>query len=108
MGENQFLYIVKVYRDARKADPSLPDIDPWEHLCIGSDYEGVINPLDIYFYANDLVRLQGTWEVVLLNAVNNPHPAFDKYREVIEVDRISELVTNILWTNSQTFLKQYF
>ena len=44
-------------KNARIADNDLPDIDPWDHVCLGSYYEGFINPQDVYFYASDLVRL---------------------------------------------------
>lgn len=105
---NQFIYIVKTYKEARINDNSLPDINPWNHLCIGSDYEGVINPLDLYFYADDLVRLQGSLEILFINAINNPYPAFDKYREVMEIAEINDIVRNLLWNNSQWFLKKHF
>lgn len=105
---NQFIYIAKIYNEAKQKDSTLPDVDPWDHMCIGSDYEGVINPLDIYFYADDLVRLQSSLEILLLNALNNQNPIFDKYRDVLEVTEIKRVVANILWENSQWFLAKHF
>ncbi len=105
---NQFLHIAKVYKDARKTHNTLPDKDPWDHVCLGSDYEGVINPLDIYYYASDLVRLESRWTIFFMNAINNPLKSFDIYREVMEPGKAAEYVKRILWGNSQRFLERYF
>lgn len=105
---NQFLHIAQVYKQARLADNTLPHKDPWEHICLGSDYEGVINPLDIYFYSSDLVSLESRLTSLFINAINNPLKSFDIYREVMEPGKAAEYVNKILWGNSQWFLERYF
>ena len=105
---NQFLHIATVYKNARMANTDLPDIDPWDHVCLGSDYEGVINPLDIYYYASDLVRLESRWTMFFMNAINNPQKRFDIYREVMEPGKAAGYVQRILWGNSQWFHERYF
>ncbi len=97
-----------MYRQARQADSTLPDKDPWNHICLGSDYEGVINPLDIYFYSSDLVSLENRLTAFFINAINNPLKIFDIYREVMEPGKAAEYVKKILWSNSQWFLERYF
>ena len=105
---NQFVYIVNVYKDARAKNEKLPKNDPWKHLCIGSDYEGVINPLDTYFYSSGLGKLKISLEVYFTNALSNSHPAFDKYRKAMKKADVVKNVQNILWDNSDWFLKKYF
>ena len=105
---NQFLHIASVYKNARIADNDLPDIDSWDHVCLGSDYEGVINPLDIYYYASDLVRLESRWTMFFMNALNNPQKRFNIYREVMEPGIAAGYVQRILWGKSQWFHERYF
>ena len=104
----QFVHIAKVYKEARSADNTLPDRDPWDHICIGSDYEGVINPLDIYFYSSDLVNIENRLTLFFTNAYHNPQKRFAIYRDTMEDNKFSDYAKRIVWENSQWFLERYF
>lgn len=105
---NQFLHIVKVVDDASTIQPALANGKGWDHICIGTDYEGVINPLDIYYYASDLSKLKQRLSFYWINAINNPKPAFDKYRKYLFDKSPDYWLEKILWSNSERFLEKYF
>lgn len=105
---NQFLYIVQVVNDASSTNPGLANGKGWDHVCIGTDYEGVINPLDIYYYASDLSKLQSKLVFYWTNAVLNPQPSFGKYRKYLFGQKPEYWINKILWKNADRFLKTYF
>ena len=99
---NQYLHIAKVINDKKV----------WNHVCIGSDYEGVINPLDIYFYASDLKDLKTDmidyWKKAVKKWEDENVEAFRKYKDYLFGENIDSVVERILWGNSQAFLQKYF
>jgi len=105
---NQFLYIVKVVDDASEKNPVLANGRGWEHICIGTDYEGVINPLDIYYYASDLSKLQHKLVLYWTNAIHNNQPSFEKYQKYLFGKDPEHWISKVLWGNSDRFLKTYF
>ncbi|MBK8501045.1 MAG: hypothetical protein IPL46_01925 [Saprospiraceae bacterium] len=103
---NQFFHIVKVTGNNE---------DAWNHICLGTDYEDVIDPLDIYYYADGLVnfdqRLQKFWERMLREAAKDQfkdNEAFQQYRTFLSDKLPEDLIKKILWENSQWFLEKHF
>jgi hypothetical protein len=105
---NQYLHIVKVYERAKTRGLATEDYDPWKHLCIGTDYEGVINPLDTYFYASELSDLESQLVSFINHCLANSNVAFNVYRQFIPSEQVQEIVKDILWNNSEQFLANYF
>ncbi len=98
----QFFHIARVV----EAASGLPDTAAWDHICIGSDYEGVINPVDIYPQASCLstlyTDLTGFWQKNISASPGNP---FAHYTFGLDPDTI---VKKILWDNAMDFLRKYF
>lgn len=103
---NQFFYILQVC-NAQGGAPIQRD-KAWFHICIGSDYEGVINPQDIFYYAENLHDLENQlvnfWEKMR----RHQDARFDKYRNYIYEESPRFWVKRLLWENSEAFLKKYF
>lgn len=103
---NQLIYIVEVH--TRSLPPNSTDEDKakgWSHICIGTDFDGVINPLDAYpdgsfieAFALDVVKF---W-----NAFNLPqNPELAQFLFGLQPEEIME---KIVWTNAMHFMQKYF
>ena len=105
---SQFIHCVKVVDKASDNNSILANGKAWDHLCIGTDYEGVINPIDVYYYASDLKDLEKNLIIFWKNAINNPDPKFVDYKTYRFGRDVEELIKKILWNNAQEWLKRYF
>ena len=102
---NQIIYIAEVYVDSLEADASNSDKQrAWNHICLGSDFDGVINPLDAYpdssfltEFATDLERFWRTWM---------PHRT--RLEDSLYGLQPGEIVEKLLWTNAMDFMRKYF
>ncbi len=105
---NQVLYIVKVSENSGK--PELKNGKAWDHICIGSDYEGVINPLDIFYYASDLNDFEKQLNIFWHKAIflSDRFNEFKIYKDYLFGKTPSYYIKKILWDNSESFLKKYF
>ncbi|GAB5553060.1 MAG: hypothetical protein Sapg2KO_26510 [Saprospiraceae bacterium] len=103
---NQFFYILKTCNDL--GDNQVNGDQAWFYICIGSDYEGVINPQDIFYYAENLHDLENQLVQFWEKMRRNQNPKFDKYRAYIFNESPAFWVKRILWENSEAFLKKYF
>ncbi|MDW7690988.1 hypothetical protein R9C00_20460 [Flammeovirgaceae bacterium SG7u.111] len=105
---NQVLYIVKTVENSDKE--GLKGGKAWDHICIGSDYEGVINPLDVFYYAHDLQGLENKLEIFWYKAIrlSEKYPEFQMYKDYLFGKKPSYYIKKMLWDNSEMFLKKYF
>lgn len=79
--------------------------DPWECICLGSDYDGVINPLNRYrdastlsaLYQNLIIYLQKYWEK------GNPIIPKD-YQD----KKATDVIYNIMYKNAYNFIEKYY
>lgn len=99
---NQVLYIVNVYKTARTGTDSK---NPWDHICIGTDFDGVINPLDAYptgahmeEFGNDVVDY---WKSKIKSS-----PVLAEHLGTAITPEV--LMEKILWGNSWSWLEKYF
>ncbi len=89
----------------------------WDHVCVGSDYDGVMNPFDSYPNSGDLDRLLTD----MLPLMENPPARIHSYRHgrpfvltAAEQRRLqfgiapSELIAKIAFRNIELFLSKYF
>lgn len=97
---NQFFHIVQMGGNKKSV---------WNHICIGTDYEGVIDPLDIYYYAGRLAdfkeRLVKFWKSQLNLSDDEP---FKKYKLHLFDETPEFYIEKVLWGNSQWFLRKHF
>lgn len=98
---NQIFYIVNVYHSS----PLNSSKNPWDHVCIGTDFDGVINPLDAYptgafmeNFGNDVVAF---WKSKITTA-----PELAQHFGATDTPEI--LMEKIFWGNSWNWLRRYF
>ena len=92
---NQLLYIAEVYGSVKA----------WDHICIGSDFDGVINPLDTYPEAKYLSTLNedllSHWSM-MFHLHNDRYTRF-KYGLTIDI-----ILQKFLSMNARRFYSRYF
>ncbi|MEZ4884972.1 MAG: hypothetical protein R3E32_09635 [Chitinophagales bacterium] len=98
---NQLLHIVAVY-GSEKA---------WNHICLGSDYEGLINPVDLYTSAEGFKNMETDfvthWEERLA-IPDSDNPQVQRYKELVFDKTPAYFIRKFLWENSMDFLQKYF
>ncbi|MEM6380739.1 MAG: hypothetical protein AAF705_21330, partial [Bacteroidota bacterium] len=103
---NQFFYILKVCNE--QGDARVNKDKAWFHICIGSDYEGVINPQDIFYYSENLHDLEDKLVTFWERMQRVQDPRFISYQKYIFDESPRFWVKRILWENSENFLEKYF
>ena len=103
---NQFFHILKVCNAS--SNPDVTGAKAWFHLCIGSDYEGVINPQDIFYYSENLHDLKDTLINFWDDMRTKQGDKFKKYEDFLFGHEPKDIIQRILWDNSEAFLKKYF
>ena len=89
--------------------------NPWDHICIGSDYDGIMDPFDIYRTSNDFSIMLGD----ILNYLEDPQEDLDYLPEPISKKQVKKMIENsgyeplklvekIAYLNTEQFLKEYF
>ena len=89
-----FNTIVHIY----KVGKTVPNRNPLNHLCIGTDFDGLINPIDNCISANEMKLLR----VELVKMFREYRAEFD-----IEGD-IDVMVDGIMFRNAHRFLEKHF
>ena len=92
---DQIEQIVKAVYNTGAADKN----EVWNRICIGSDYDGQINPVDKFAVADQLPEFM----VSLRNTLNQSR--FDPYRNKGDVP---DLANKICFTNVVEFMRTYF
>ncbi|MEE6126863.1 membrane dipeptidase [Chryseobacterium arthrosphaerae] len=86
---------------------------PWDHICIGSDYDGLINPINPYDDVTTLGKLRNDLLIYLPIVDKRLEPLKDirafknKNSEPIEENYIVQCVDKFLSENGKSFLKRY-
>ncbi|WP_241330915.1 amidohydrolase family protein [Chryseobacterium arthrosphaerae] len=86
---------------------------PWDHICIGSDYDGLINPINLYDDVTTLGKLRNDLLVYLPIVDKRLEPLKDirafknKNSEPIEESYLVQCVDKFLSENGKNFLKRY-
>ncbi|AYZ11501.1 hypothetical protein EGY05_05975 [Chryseobacterium arthrosphaerae] len=86
---------------------------PWDHICIGSDYDGLINPINPYDDVTTLGKLRNDLLVYLPIVDKRLEPLKDirafknKNSEPIEENYLVQCVDKFLSENGKNFLKRY-
>ena len=81
------------------------DMFAWNCIAIGSDFDGIINPLNGYLTAETLVHLQEYTERHAHNYMSGRGlTALKSYNQI----SASEIVTRVFYTNGREFMKNWF
>ncbi len=72
----------------------------WDMITIGTDYDGIINPIDAYCYAEDLENLRN----MLIKKLDVIRNAF----QFLNDKDSTEIIDNIMFKNSLRFLNKHF
>lgn len=92
---NTILHIVKT---AEKEG-----LNAWEHLCLGSDFDGLINPVDVCVSAEQFKDL----EPELVEWLPKMMAADESYSEY-DTTEIAGKVRDLMYNNGLRFLKKYY
>ncbi len=81
----------------------------WDHVALGTDYDGVINPIDIYPQSSDMKSLQQDlvrfWEDRMGSSDTAVATLYNKH---LYGRRPSHWVKKLLWGNGMDFLRKYY
>ncbi len=86
---------------------------PWDHICIGSDYDGLINPINPYDDITSIGKLRNDLLVYLpivdkrLEPLKEIKVFQNKDSEPIKENYLEECVDKFLSENGKKFLKRY-
>ena len=101
---NQFFHIVFAYAGDNKDKGQRA----WQHIAIGTDYDGLINPVDLYFQSDELVNFEADLVGHFQN-YKNVRTAYGKtYNELLFGQDIKKIIDDILWNNAMIFLQKYY
>jgi hypothetical protein len=90
------MHIVKTISSAGVPQKELA----WERICIGSDFDGLINALDAYCHAEDFL--------VLRTILVKKFTILAQYEPVLESKNVEELVDGFMYKNLFKFLERHF
>lgn len=94
------MHIVKTYYD-KYADTPDKRLNAWDHICIGSDSDGLISTIGAYLDASYFDNLRFELSLILETAKDSE---LEKYFGDYTVE---EIVEKIFWNNGKEFLKKY-
>lgn len=86
---------------------------PWDHICIGSDYDGLINPINPYDNITSIGNLRNDLLVYLPIVDKRLEPLKDirafknKNSESIDENYLASCIDKFLSQNGKNFLKRY-
>lgn len=98
---------------------SKTNIDAWGHIAIGSDYDGLIEPLSAAYTCTDISIIETKLNEMMILAepsymYHNPIP--DKFGKIlprttagdVDKDILSSKIRNIMFDNGKNFLKNWY
>lgn len=81
----------------------------WDHVALGTDYDGVINPIDIYRQSRDMRTLRQDLITFWNDKSNDPDAAVRQLYNAHLYGRTREQVLDgFLSSNGEAFLRKYF
>ncbi len=101
---NQIFHIIEIYDGINQEKA-------WDHICLGTDYEGLINPVDLY----DTAEKFKTMEEDFINHWNERRKNTDtsnlqiqRYKDFVFDKEPKDFIRKFLWENAMEFLRKYF
>ena len=106
--QRKMVYVKVILANFLSAVKAIGKADAWNHLCIGTDFDGVIRPFETYKDANDFPKLMEDLEAFLAN----PSPIFELFgveeiKELMFGFSAEEIVDKIAFQNLQNFIIKY-
>ena len=104
---HQIRYIVKVYVAALPTGSTNEQKkQAWNHICIGTDFDGVINPLDAYpdgsFLEEFAADVVNHWKVLMRS------PPHQEVAQLLFGLSPEEVMEKVVWANAMSFMQKYF
>jgi microsomal dipeptidase-like Zn-dependent dipeptidase len=94
---------VHAVRIGYAALPWMENTSPWDHLCIGSDYDGLINPINGYDNITDLTKMRADLKKHLPLAdmlIEGENKKALKYVDnKVDATFLNEVVEKVMFTN---------
>ncbi len=83
--------------------PNCNVCDAWNHLAIGSDFDGMMNPIDICPTAADMPAFQKFLETIL-----SDYAAFINKQNLLCKQTPAQLLDKVFFDNGENFILKYF
>jgi microsomal dipeptidase-like Zn-dependent dipeptidase len=81
----------------------------WDHIALGTDYDGVINPIDIYRQSSDMISLKKDLIDFWKSSASHNDAAIAKlYTDHLYGKTPGYWIDKLLWENGREFLRKYF
>lgn len=81
----------------------------WYHVALGTDYDGVINPIDIYRQSSDMATLAADLEAHWVACCAHPKSEVAALYTANLFGRApAHWIEKLLWSNGMDFLRKYF
>ncbi|MEM7163219.1 MAG: hypothetical protein AAF487_12350 [Bacteroidota bacterium] len=81
----------------------------WNHICLGTDYDGVINPMDLYPTSDEMSSIALDMELFWNINKNNPNSEIKAlYTKHLYGKSPKFWIDKFLMLNGVNFLKKYF
>lgn len=77
------------------------------HVCLGSDFDGVINPVDIYAKYEHWPEMRRDMETFINTNLDEIDSRYKQMKDLVKQD-VNGFLDNIFWNNAEQFLKKYF
>jgi microsomal dipeptidase-like Zn-dependent dipeptidase len=79
-------------------------INPWDYMCLGTDFDGAIHPINFFLQESDLPLLASCLQQHIVDYYTNPHcPISQDHRLSPEL-----VINKIMYGNAQAFLEKWF
>jgi microsomal dipeptidase-like Zn-dependent dipeptidase len=80
------------------------DLPAWDCIALGTDFEGIINPINGYLTAESIVHLESFVERYAFNYMNADGKKLKSYNQL----PASDIINKIFQLNGMDFIKRYF
>lgn len=103
---NSIRYIVEKAAAYKIAEPELPIADPWEIIAIGSDYDGVINPLNQFPTLAEMPALKSAIQQKIETYLQDT--SCDPNVKTLTISDPAHIANLIFYANAYAFLENNF
>ncbi|MBL7900904.1 MAG: membrane dipeptidase [Bacteroidia bacterium] len=96
---HNILWIVEVIERYNRSKGS--NLNAWEHISLGTDFDGIINPLNQYWEASRLPSMREALRTLL-------HDYFNGRNRTVTPQDTDGVLDKIFYSNALRFLQQYY
>jgi microsomal dipeptidase-like Zn-dependent dipeptidase len=103
---NSIRYIAEKVAEFKTFDSALPVNEPWDIICIGSDYDGVINPINQFPTLAQMPELRKELTKAISNYMNSADCNVNV--KTLTTSTPEQIIEKIFYGNAYRFLEENF